>query len=386
MDFTKLRVLVMDGGGKQTLAMVRGLKDIGCRVTVLCNSKMDTCYVSKKPDEKIVNPILPERNEEALKFLLDLVATGKYDVLMPIGELSTNFITDHEEEFKKYVKLACAPRDTYIKAFNKQTTFDQAMKSGIPCPYTRQSDQDIEDFLQHCRFPIIIKPRQGLGSIGFHKFETEQEFRERLENDPSFNPDDYVVQEFVKFNNRIGTNLFVDQKGNICTSYAVDVLRWFPIDAGAGVLIVTVDAHEVLQYAGKLLQDLGWQGFANVAFMVDAETGEPRLLEINGRIPASVKMAYMCGCNISRQLLEMIYDEDVIQYPENNKFGMYIRHLDTDLVWFFKSPNRFRTKPSWFSWKNTQEILYSKDDKKPFFFHLFQKFFNFSKIMKRKAH
>ena len=386
MDFTKLRVLVMDGGGKQTLAMVRGLKDIGCHVTVLCNSKMDTCYVSKKPDEKIVNPILPERNEEALKFLLDLVATGRYDVLMPIGELSTNFITDHEEEFKKYVKLACAPRDTYIKAFNKQTTFDQAMKSGIPCPYTRQSDQDIEDFLQHCRFPIIIKPRQGLGSIGFHKFETEQEFRERLENDPSFNPDDYVVQEFVKFNNRIGTNLFVDQKGNICTSYAVDVLRWFPIDAGAGVLIVTVDAHEVLQYAGKLLQDLGWQGFANVAFMVDAETGEPRLLEINGRIPASVKMAYMCGCNISRQLLEMIYDEEVIQYPENNKFGMYIRHLDTDLVWFFKSPNRFRTKPSWFSWKNTQEILYSKDDKKPFFFHLFQKFFNFSKIMKRKAH
>ncbi|MBR3097976.1 MAG: ATP-grasp domain-containing protein [Clostridia bacterium] len=386
MDFTKLRVLVMDGGGKQTLAMVRGLKDIGCHVTVLCNSKMDTCYVSKKPDEKIVNPILPERNEEALKFLLDLVATGKYDVLMPIGELSTNFITDHEEEFKKYVKLACAPRDTYIKAFNKQTTFDQAMKSGIPCPYTRQSNQDIEDFLQHCRFPIIIKPRQGLGSIGFHKFETEQEFRERLENDPSFNPDDYVVQEFVKFNNRIGTNLFVDQKGNICSSYAVDVLRWFPIDAGAGVLIVTVDAHEVLQYAGKLLQDLGWQGFANVAFMVDAETGEPRLLEINGRIPASVKMAYMCGCNISRQLLEMIYDEDVIQYPENNKFGMYIRHLDTDLVWFFKSPNRFRTKPSWFSWKNTQEILYSKDDKKPFFFHLFQKFFNFSKIMKRKAH
>ena len=61
------------------------------------------------------------------------------------------------------------------------------------------------------------------------------------------NPDDYVVQEFVNFENRIGTNLFVDQKGNICTAYAVDVLRWFPIDAGAGVLIVTIDAHEVLE-------------------------------------------------------------------------------------------------------------------------------------------
>ena len=375
----------MDGGGKQTLAMVRGLKEIGCHVTVLCSTKFDTCYVSNKPDEKILNPGLPERNEATLRFLLDLVSSGRYDVLMPIGELSTNFVTEHEEEFTKYVKLACAPRETYIKAFNKQTTFDQAMKSGIPCPYTRRSDQDIQEYLDTCRFPVIIKPRQGLGSIGFHKFENKEDFWPYMK-EKGLDPDDYVVQEFVDFENRIGTNLFVDQKGNICTSYAVDVLRWFPVDAGAGVLIVTVDAHEVLQYAGRLLQDLGWQGFANVAFMVDKKTGEPRLLEINGRIPASVKMAYMCGCNVSRQLLEMVYDQDVIQYPENNKFGMYIRHLDTDLAWFFKSKDRFKTKPSWFSWKDTQEILYSRDDKKPFFFHFLKKFATYRETMARKKH
>lgn len=385
MDFTKIRVLVMDGGGKQTLAMVRGLKEIGCHVTVLCSAKTDTCYVSNKPDEKILAPDLLSRDEAALQYLLDLVSSGNYDALMPIGELSTNFVTEHEAELKKYVKLACAPRETYIKAFNKQTTFDQAMESGIPCPYTRHSTQDIEDYLNTCHFPIIIKPRQGLGSIGFHKFAKKEDFWPYMKEN-GLDPDDYVVQEFVTFENRIGTNLFVDQHGNICTSYAVDVLRWFPIDAGAGVLIVTMDAHEVLQYAGKLLQDLGWKGFANVAFMVDKNTGEPRLLEINGRIPASVKMAFMCGCNVSRQMLEMTWDEEVIRYPENDKFGMYIRHFDTDLAWFFKSKNRFKTKPSWFSWKNTQEIIYSKDDKRPFYSHLFQRVFRYKKIMARKKH
>ena len=172
MDFKNLRVLVMDGAGKQTLAMVRGLKEIGCHVTVLCSSKRDTCYVSNRPDEKIINPDLPKRNESVLAFLLELVSTGNYDVLMPIGEMSTNFATSHEAEFSKHVKLACAPRETYLKAFNKQVTFDQAMASGIPCPYTRHSEQDVEEFLSKCKFPIIIKPRQGLGSIGFHKFET----------------------------------------------------------------------------------------------------------------------------------------------------------------------------------------------------------------------
>lgn len=385
MDFKKIKVLVTDGGGKQTLAMVRGLKEIGCHVTVLCSTQMDTCYVSNLPDEKILTDAMRGRDEKTVAFLLSLISDNKYHALMPIGEMSTDFVTRHEAEFKPYVKLACAPREVYIKAFNKQTTFDQAIESGIPCPYTRHSSQSIDDFLEHAKFPIIIKPRQGLGSIGFHKFETKEEFLARLAMD-SFRVDDYVVQEFVNFDKRIGTNLFVDQHGNVCTSYAVDVLRWFPIDAGAGVLIESVDAHDVLQYAGRLLQDLNWQGFANVAFMIDKETNEPRLLEINGRIPASVKMSFVCGCNVSRQMLEMAFDEDVIRYPENDKFGLFIRHFDTDLAWFFKSPDRFKCKPSWFSWKNTQEILYSKDDKKPFFAQLFHKIFRYRKIMEKKKH
>ena len=385
MDFTKIHVLLTESFSKQSYAMIRGLKDIGCHVTVICDSKHDTCYGSNIPDEKILNTQYKENNENKFQWMLSLVASGKYDVLMPIGEMSTDFVTQHEEDFKKYVKIACAPRKAYLQAFNKQNTFDQAMKSGIPCPYTRRSDQDIEDYLKHAKFPIIIKPRQGIGSIGFHKFKTEDEFRERL-SDPSFNVEDYVVQEFVNFENRIGTNLFVDKKGNICTSYAVDVLRWFPIDAGAGVLIQTIDAHEILQYAGKLLQDLGWEGFANVAFMIDKETGEPRLMEINGRIPASIKVSFMLGYNVSQQLIEMIYDEEVTRYPENTQFGKYIRHFDTDIVWFLKSPDRFRAKPSWFSWKNTEEVLFCKDDPKPFLYQFYSKLITYRSIMNSKQH
>lgn len=385
MDFKKIRVLVLDGSGKQPHAMIKGLKEIGCHVTVMCSSKHGSCYVSNIPDKKILVEGLTPQHEKYIPYLLKQAKSGKYDVLMPIGEMSTNMVTQYEAEFTKYVKLACAPRETYIKAFNKQITFDTALQAGIPCPYTRHSSQSIEDFLSHAKFPVIIKPRQGLGSIGFHKFETEEEFRGYLA-DPEFNVDEYVVQEFVNFEKRIGANIFVDQKGNVCSAYAVEVLRWFPIDAGAGVLIQTVDAHEVLDYAGKLLKALKWKGFANVGFMIDKETGEPRLLEINGRIPASIKMAYMCGFNISRQMLEMVFDEDVIRYKENKKFGMYIRHFDTDIAWFLKSRDRFRTKPSWFSWKNTKEVLFDIRDSRPFWTHLFQQIFNYRTTIKKKQH
>ncbi|MBR4913596.1 MAG: ATP-grasp domain-containing protein [Bacteroidales bacterium] len=385
MDFTKIRVLVTDSGGKQPYAMIRGLKDLGCHVTVICGSKHDTCYVSNKPDKRILNTKYLKDDDDKFRWILSLVETGEYDVLMPIGEKSTDFITQHEAEFKKYVKLACAPRDVYIKCFNKQITFDQAIKSGVQCPYTRSSDQDIEDYLMHCRFPIIIKPRQGLGSIGFHKFNDIEEFRKYL-SDPDFNVDDYVVQEFVDFEHRIGTLIFMDKNHRVCTAYATDVLRWFPLDAGSAVFLGTTDSPKLLHETATLLKDLDWQGFAAACFMIDRKTGEPKLLEINGRIPASVSLAYMLGYNISQQFLELIYDEEVTAYPENDKFGVYLRHFDTDLAWFLKSPDRFRTKPSWFSWKNTQEVLFEKDDKRPFFSNFFQRTFKYKQLMKKKQH
>ena len=94
----------------------------------------------------------------------------------------------------------------------------------------------------------------------------------------------------------------------------------------------------------------------------------------------------MCGFNISRQMLEMTYNQDVIQYPENSKFGIYLRHFDTDIAWFLKSPNRFHAEPSWFSWKNTKEALYCKDDKKPFFTSLFNQIASYGSKMKKKRH
>ena len=79
-------------------------------------------------------------------------------------------------------------------------------------------------------------------------------------------------------------------------------------------------------------------------------------------------------------------NEEVEQYPPNNKFGLYTRHLDLDLAWFMKSPNRFKAQPSWFSWKNTQEVLFYKDDRKPFRTYFFHQLKNYRKIMKRKRH
>ena len=385
MDLTNIRVLVLDAEAKQTATIIRGLKEIGCIVTVFCKSKLDTCYVSKLPDFKVLRPEAGANDEVFIRVLLELVATGDYDVLMPVGEPSTNPVTQHEAEFRKYVKLACAPREAYINAFDKQRTFDFAAQTGIPAPKTRLTGQTVEEFLETVQFPLIIKPRNGLGSIGFHKFKTREDFAPYIAEN-HIDLDEYVLQEFVDHEKRMGVILFVDQKGNVCMAYANEVLRWFPLDAGSACLIRSVDEPELLEKSAKLLQAMHWQGVAALSFMVERETGIPRLLEINGRIPASIRLSRQCGFNVAKLLMEMAMDADVEQYPFNTKVGLCARHFDMDLAWFFKSPDRFRAQPSWFSWKNTEEVLYSRDDKKPFFASFFRKLLTYREIMKKKRH
>jgi len=385
MDFSKIKVLLTDGGARQTLTMLHGLKEIGCHVTVLCSSKLDVCYVSRLPDEKILHPNAAGSYAGFEEVLMKELQTGKYDVLFPVAEMTTNKVTRREDEIRQYVKIACAPRESYIQAFDKQYTFEVALDNGIPCPYTRRANQDIEDFLSHAKFPIIIKPRNGMGSIGFHKFETEAEFRERLENG-TLNVDEYVVQEFVRFEKRIGTYIFVDQNNNVTLSMAQDVLRWFPIDAGTAVLIRSVDAPEALRYAGELLKAMNWRGFACPGFMIDQETGRPVLLEINGRITAGIKLSMMCGFNVARQLIELAYDEPVTAYPPNEKFGLMARHTQADIAWFLKSPNRFRSKPSWFSWKNTSDLVFWANDPLPWFTYSMRKMFGYKESMNKRRH
>lgn len=384
MVFWRLRILVPEAG-KQALAMVRGLKKLGCHVTIVSASKLSAAYASKLPDKKLLVDSYLEDQNKTLEFLLEEAKSGRYDVLMPIGEKSTSLVNAHEAEFKSVIKVACAPMKAYMQVFNKQNTFDKAIEIGTPCPYTRHSKQPLEEYLSKAHFPLIIKPRQGVGSIGFHKFKDEKELREWLIK-PGFNIDDYVLQEFIEFDHRIGTLVFMDEQGEACTSYNTDILRQFPPDAGSAIMIKTTQAPEIQEQFIHLLRELHWQGYAAGCFMIEKSTGNPKLLEINGRIPATVKLAFMCGFNIARQMLELTYGEEVTKYPYYTGKDMYVRHFDTDLAWFLKSKDRFRAQPSWFSWKDTCDVLYSKDDPCPFWSNLLFNILTFSKKMKKKKH
>lgn len=385
MDFTNVRVLVTDGGGRQTLTILHGLKAIGCYIGVLCSSKLDVCYASNIPDIKILDKRNTPTSDDFIPFLIEIIQKGHFDVLLPVAEMSTNAITMQETLLQEYVKLACAPRKSYINAFDKQRTFELAFQNNIPSPKTRLKNQAVETYLKTVNFPLIIKPRNGVGSIGFHRFDKEEDFWPYIQQH-NIDLNEYVLQEYIDYEKRLGTILFVDQHGKVCMAYADEVLRWYPIDAGSACLIRSINYQELLSWSETLLKAMHWQGVAALSFMVERKTKEPKLLEINGRIPASIRLSMQCGFNVAKLLIEMAYGESVEEYPANKIFGQMTRHFHAEIPWFLKSPDRFSCIPSWFSWQNTKDVVYWEDDPKPWFAYTIQKLFEYRKIMKRRQH
>ena len=136
-----------------------------------------------------------------------------------------------------------------------------------------------------------------------------------------------------------------------------------------------------------MLKTFSDNGIENLlSFMIDKTDDTPKLQEINGRIPASIKLSWQCGFNVAKLLMEMAYDQDVEQYPANTAFGQLTRHFHADIGWFIKSPRRFRADPSWFSWKDTKDVVYWKGDPMPWLAYSLGKLFGIQEGVQKRRH
>ncbi len=71
-------------------------------------------------------------------------------------------------------------------------------------------------------------------------------------------------------------------------------------------------------------------------------------MEINPRIAATAKIAFLAGIDVARQILEDALGMPVTVYTDYRK-NVVTRRFLVDCAWFVKSPRRFKTKPNWFN-------------------------------------
>lgn len=77
------RILLLDCFCKQCLPFIRGFRELGCEISIVCSSKLDAGYASRLPHHKILSSLDWRSGEGTEDYILELAKSGKYDVFLP---------------------------------------------------------------------------------------------------------------------------------------------------------------------------------------------------------------------------------------------------------------------------------------------------------------
>ena len=387
MDYRGKRILILDGYGRQIPSILKQFYDMGLIITTINDSKLDVGYSSRYPHTKKVEPGI-RNNFDLLKKVIDReVFSGNYDIIFPVIEKSTDILSSYVEEGKlSDLKVLCAPREAFLKAYNKQETMRICMENDIPCPITKMDDESLDEYLAKVRYPLACKPRKGSGGAGFKKVNSREELQKYID-DGTITIDEYVIQEYIPQTEHMNNcYVMLDDNYSPVYSVAIETCRWYPVDGGPGCYGRTIDKPIINENAIKLLQAMKWAGFGQVSFMVDPRDGMPKVSEINGRISAGVKMMDLVGCTPMKYLLDRAYGVSLEPIKHKIPVGQGLRYFHTDILWLLKSPDRFKSDPSWFDFRHSKDYIFSLKDPLPFFSYTLEHIKTYKKDMEKRKH
>lgn len=384
LQFQSIRVLLSDGKDRQILPMSQALKKLGCTVTTINASRLDNGYASKYPDYKIIDQSTRNNPEKLVEAVERLVKTGRYDIVISTSDLTAELLSQNKKTLEQYAKIAVAEPELFDLAYDKLNTMKICMQHDIPCPKTLTDLHSADDIINGgLLFPIVIKPRKSFGSIGFRRIDS----KEKLFNffsEHSLDLSSYIVQEYIPQNDiQYVCSMFIDQHNEVKSAMVFSKNRWFPLDGGTSTLNISVDRPDIVENCTRLLQTIGWRGCADIDLIQDPRDGKAKILEINPRPSGCVKICYEAGIDLTRQMIEAAYGEEVTEFLAYQK-GVRLRCFHTDVLWFLHSKDRLRTSPSWFSFKNTKDQIFSFHDPLPGITYSIQGLLVFQREMKKR--
>ena len=378
-----ISVLIFGTDGRQALPVIKGFAQIGCRVTVFGASKLDPGFATKYASVRLLYDKVKKHGESFFACGERVIRENHFDLVVPLRDHAAIFLSKRKQELSKFARIAVNDWNVMRCAADKALTMALCEEEGIPAPKTvfgadimRQIDE------KKIRFPVVVKPRTEGGSAGFNVIKTGEKLTDYLRQyDDRSGP--LLCQEYVEQKNapQYRADFFRDREGNFKAAIVGKNLRWYPLDGGYGVLCTTIHDDAIIQMGKKLLDRIGWNGYANIDMVWDANENRAKILEINGRTGASIMLDYAAGVNVSQLILENELGyavSDFTAYPEGVKTSCFY----LDVVWLIKSKDRFRAKPSWFDRRGVKDVICSWSDPKPAVAYLLQCALHYKKSTK----
>lgn len=337
-------VLVTDGDQRAALAIVRSLGRAGHRVFVGASAERSLAGCSRY---RVASLRLPEPLADPEGFaraVRSCVRERGVDAVLPVTEAALLALLPRRAELAPAV-VPFPDAEAFARASDKAWVARVAATVGLSAPRSElvRSAAAADELPAHLG-PAVLKPSRSVVAgrkLGVSHVAEDEDLRAALRALPA-EAFPVLVQERVV---GPGIGVFLLRwDGRTVASFAHRRLREKPPSGGVSVLRESVPLESGLLAACEaLLAELDWRGVAMVELKVDHRTGEPFVMEVNGRFWGSLQLAIDAGVDFPALLLDLALGREV-NAPRSYRTGVRSRWLmgDVDhlLARMLRSPER----------------------------------------------
>lgn len=283
----------------------------------------------------IENIVVPDMDTEE-HFLERLVAiaqrySGRKLLLMACGDWYVRMIVENRATLEQYYLVPYIGEELLNRLVLKDSFYQICDEVGVPYPKTVVYDckNRPETLELPFDYPVIAKPASS-AAYHYAKFEgkkkvfrmkTEDELKAMLDKLCASGYDyKFLIQDTIPgldYNMRILT-CYCDRHGKVRFMSSGHVLLEDNAAMGVGnpVAIINDVNREIMAHAKRLLEHVGYTGFANFDIKYDSRDGSFRFFEINTRLGRSNFYVTASGFNAVKWIVDdLIYEKDFADEP-----------------------------------------------------------------------
>jgi predicted ATP-grasp superfamily ATP-dependent carboligase len=362
------RILVTDGEQRAALAVVRSLGRAGHYCVVCSGRGRSLAGASRASRAEVVVPDALGLPNDFSESVASLVRARQIDLVIPIAEPAMLALLGARQHLAPAV-LPFPELDTFRRVADKSTVLAHAAQLGIRVPIAEllSSAGDHRRLNRATlRYPLVLKPSRSVGEANGQRAKLTvsyagswQDLETRLEAYPAAAYPILLQQRIVG----PGVGIFLLLwDGEIVAQFAHRRLREKPPSGGVSVYRESIAPPPTLiELSRQLLDRLGWYGVAMVEYKLDAASGKPYLMEINGRFWGSLQLAVDAGVDFPALLVTLALGGrpvPTLSYQTGVRSRWWWGDVDHLLARLRRSPSELalpRTAPG--RWRATMDFL-----------------------------
>lgn len=270
-------------------------------------------------DRSVVTPLIYDKNY--IPFLLQYCRENRITAVVPLFDIDLPVLARHRKEFEEAgTRLIVADSETIDLCNDKWKTFHFLKEHGFEVPPTFISLSEAVRSLQDGRltFPVIIKPRWGMGSIAVYEAEDEDElrvfykkvkkeiFKAYLRFESAADKENCVLIQEKLRGREYGLDVVCDLEGTYCTTIVKEKGGMRSGETDYAKII----RSPLLEAAGKKLSSLTRHA-ADMDVDVFLSDGHAYILEMNARFGGGYPFSHIAGADLPLAIVKWLRGEAV---------------------------------------------------------------------------